>query len=297
VSIGALIVFIDHAAQSIRASVILQRETRRTLDQMERLFAGAADDAGAGAVPEARPLPETLPLVVRAEGSGYLQAVHERALWRLGASHGRPVVVRMEMHVGSFAIPGKPLASVDPAGLDEHEVAAAVREAFVFGPERTPEQDVEFGIIELADIAVKALSPGINDPTTAMSCIDRLAELLAALASHGVHSPLRTSPDATVHLHVLHLTFERAAGLAFDQIRHYGGDSPAIVKKLLDAILDLGGVVPPAARPPLARQVESLRRVARRRIDDPAELAEVERLAREALDAVGDVATGSGGTG
>ena len=223
--------------------------------------------------------------MVTATESGYLQAVHDATLWHIGR-HGRAVTIRMELHIGSFAFPGKPLASVWPVEAADEAVADAIREAFVLGLERTPEQDVEFGLVEISDIAVKALSPGINDPTTAMHCIDRLTELLAALGARRHPALRRRSPDGSVHLLVRDTPFERAAGVAFDQIRHFGSSNPAIPKKLLEAIADLAGVVTPHARVVLAAQAESVVRAARRAVDDAQDLEAVERLAAEALDAV-----------
>src|SRR5690606_27492693 len=113
--------------------------------------------------------PEAEPAVVTAEESGYLQAVSEGSLIRLARE--RELWLRMEPLVGEFILVGQPLVSLWPAEAMNEEVAAAVRFAFVMGHEPTPEQDLEFGVVEISDIAVKALSPGINDPTTAIRCI------------------------------------------------------------------------------------------------------------------------------
>ena len=294
VSIAALIVFIDHAAQSIRAPVILHRETQRSLGQITTMFpedAGrpvSADDPGALATTDAAAL------VVRAAEAGYLQAVDAHALWRLdGVEHGGgpgsgPATIRMELHVGAFAFPGRPIASVWPGARDPAAIERAVRDAFVLGIERTPQQDVEFGFVELSDIAVKALSPSINDPTTAMHCIDRLTQLLAARGARTRPALLRTSPGGAVRLLVRDTPFDRAVGLAFDQIRHFGADNPAIAKKLLESLGDLASVVAPDVRPVLATQIAAVVGAARRAIDASTDLDGVERLAELALAAVDD---------
>jgi uncharacterized membrane protein len=282
VSIGALIVFINHAAHSIQASVILHRETQRTLVQIETLFPARIGRPEPTRAPECA-VPTDPPGVVAAAEAGYLQAVNADALWRIGdARHADAVTIRMELHIGAFALPGRPLASVWPAHVAD-AVTGAIRDAFVLGSERTPEQDVEFGIVELSDIAVKALSPGINDPTTAMHAIDRLAQLLAAIGARPHPEAVRRSPDGSVRLLVRDTPFRRAAGLAFDQIRHFGAANPTIAKKLLEALGDLGTVVPPEEREALVEQAESVARAARRAIGDPADLAAVERLAAQAL--------------
>jgi uncharacterized membrane protein len=291
VSIGALILFINHTAQSIRASMILHRETQRTLTQIAALFPERVGrpEAGREHAPEGAEAPPEAPAVVVAGEAGYLQAVNAEALWRIGRhDRGARVTIRMELHVGAFAFPGKPLASVWSTRAADDDVVRAIRQAFVLGPERTPEQDVEFGLVELGDIALKALSPGINDPTTATHCIDRLTEVLAALATRGRPAVYRTSPDGAVRLLVRATPFERAVGLAFDQIRHFGAGNPAIAKKLLEALGDLAAVVPADARRALAEQVEAVARGARRAVADPADLAAVERLAEQARAATRD---------
>jgi uncharacterized membrane protein len=284
VSIGALIVFINHAARSVQASVILHRETQHTLRRIEGLFpTGVAQPASADGAPP--PCPPEMLAVVAAREAGYLQAVQADTL--VEVAEGCRVTIRMELHVGAFAIPGKVLASVWPAHLLDERAERIVREAFVLGLERTPEQDVEFGIIEISDIAVRALSPGINDPTTAMLCIDRLTQVLAALSARCPPDLVRTGGDGSVRLIARGTTFERAAGLAFDQIRHYGGSNPAIAKKLLNAVLDLAGEATPRDQVVLTSHAEAVVRVARRAVEDPAALAEVEQLAGQALDRTG----------
>lgn len=298
-SIAALIVFINHAARSLQVSVILDREARRAIDRIGQLYppmdhayhveAAARDGERPApkpkqfdddeAAPPACPIGE--PAEVLADRAGYLQAMDAERLWDAG--DGRELTVRMELHVGAFAFAGKPLASVWPASALDDELAAAVRDAFVLGASRTMEQDVELGIVEISDIAVRALSPGINDPTTASHAIDRLTEILAAIAARGHPDGLRTSPDGRVRLVVRNTTFGRAIGLAFDRIRHYGAADPSVAKKLLDALMDLGTVATRRSeRAAIAEHVEMVRRQALRRLEDPQERAEVEALADRA---------------
>jgi len=285
VSIGALIAFIDHSAQSIQASTILHRETRRARALVDTLFpehVGEPDEASADGRESIR-LPAEPPAVIAADSSGYVQGIDADALW--SGAEGRPLLIRMDIPIGAFVFPGKPLASVWPAHLTDDAVIQAVRDSFILGSERTPEQDVEYGLVALADIAVRALSPGINDPTTALHCIDHLTEILAALGSRRRPDPLRTSPDKVTRLLVCDSSFDRATAVAFDQIRHYGASDPTVARALLDAISDLAGVVRPEARPALTAHADAVVRAARRAIEDPGDLARVERAAERALTA------------
>ena len=252
VSIGFLITFINHASRSIDVAVILDRVARQSLEQVERLFPA---DFGGSEAPAAE-VPSGEPVRVLARDGGYLQAMDGDSLLKL--DRGGPLVIRMERRICTFVLPGETLASVWSSGALDEETEAAIRRGFVLGPERTPAQDVEFGLVEMSDIAVKALSPGINDPTTAFLCIDRLSQVLASLGRRSPPSDLR-SGDGGVHFIAVHTTFERAVGLAFDQIRHFGRDNPAVLRKLLDAATTLAALVPPRRRQPLDRLAEGLR--------------------------------------
>jgi uncharacterized membrane protein len=258
VCIGCLIYFIDHAARSIQISEILARVAEATLGNVVRLFPehiGAADDED---VPEQRHLEEE-PGVVCADRSGYLQAVDASALFDLGRR--MEVNLYMEPQMGAFVLAGEPLVSVSPAERVDPDMIEAVNSAFVLGADRTPDQDVETGIIEIADIAVKALSPGINDPTTALRCIDRLGEILLAFGQRRAPRDKRTA-EGHVHFVARYTSFDQAIGLAFDQILHYGGDNGAITKRMLDVLRRLERLVARHRRPVIV--------AARRRIEDTA---------------------------
>jgi uncharacterized membrane protein len=240
VSVGFLIHFIHHAARSIQASVILSRVTTEALFLVDKLF---PEETGE---PEERPegeaeVPSWPAEPIAAAEEGYLQAVNGDALFELGEKH--QLLVRMAAPVGTFVVEGQALADVWAEETCDEEVRKKIQDAFLLGKERTPEQDVEFCIIEIADMAVKALSPGINDPTTAVHCIDRLTQILLALGKRRPPAPLRTKAGR-VHFLTLSATFEGALGLAFDQILHFGRDNPAIVARLGESIKLLRSLLP-----------------------------------------------------
>ena len=251
VSIAALIYFIDHAARSIQVGVILARETEHTMHRVEQLFPSQIGEEETDTAADAPGAPAATVLAAR---SGYLLAVHGQGLFEL-SDVGR-MTIRMEPPIGAFVLEGEPLASVWPVSAVTDEVIEAVREAFLLGEERTPEQDVELGITVIADMAVRALSPGINDPTTAQLSIDRLAEILARIGRVPEPVPARIGPDGAVRLLARITTFERAVEIAFGQIRHYGGDNPAILARLLDSYERLGALVLPGRREVLVREAE-----------------------------------------
>jgi uncharacterized membrane protein len=285
VSIGFLIFFVNHLARSIQASVLIARVTKDTLRTMERLlparFGEEADDDVAAATPAAQGS------IVTARDSGYVQGIDHDSVSKILDDGG--ITVRLERRVGEFVLPGATLATVWPAvaqHADDDPVVQHVRNAYVMGAERTPYMDLEHGVIELADIAVKALSPGINDPTTAVLCVDRLSELLLAFARRDSPGRVRRHDGGGGTLILPRAEFERLTDLALDQVRHFGVGDPRFAISLLDRLAELGKVLPRQHRQAVARHAAATLRDARRQIDDDADLNRVERAARRALQAL-----------
>ena len=275
VNIGVLIFFIDHSARSIQVSTILARVTRRTLADIERRFPANVGQAASPPLFE----PAGAATIVEAERSGYLQHVDDRALFSTGRTAS--LVIVMEVEVGAFVLRGEPLARVHGASPSKRTVDA-VRSAFVLGSQRTPGHDIEFGIIELSDIAVKALSPGINDPTTALHCIHRLAEVLAFLGGRNTPDPTR-SDDGAVHFIARHRPFDAIAMRAFEPIREFGGGQAMIMRALLDALGRIRARVPVARHPEIDQLVATMVATARERIDDHDDRRAIERLAADSI--------------
>jgi uncharacterized membrane protein len=178
VGIGTLIFFIHHIALSIQAASIVQRIASDTESAMDHVFPMQV----AARAPD--PAAVCLPLVwaeVTAPRSGYVQAVHLEALLQLGADCGR--IVRLCVPVGGYVARGTKLLEIAGDGrLDERTVRRA-RAAVAIGRQRNVEQDPEFGLQQLMDIALRALSTGVNDPTTACLCLRGIGTLLAGLAA------------------------------------------------------------------------------------------------------------------
>lgn len=283
VSIGFLIFFIDHLARSIQASHILQRVTDETLAVLRRRvperFGVAADDDVEAATPAGQGT------VIAAEESGYIQGIDEEALSRLlGRSH---LTVRLERDVGEFLLPGTALATVWPAVGDDPSVARDIRRTYLLGAERTPHMDMERGVIELSDIALKGLSPSVNDPTTATLCLDRIMEVLHAFANQALPGRVRRRAEGNGCLIVPRTELDRLTDVALDQIRHFGVGNPRFAVTLLDRLGQLGRVVPDGAKAPVARHAAAVLRDARQRIEEPTDLRAVEAAAERALASLG----------
>jgi uncharacterized membrane protein len=193
---------------------------------------------------------------VPAEVSGYIQAIDEEGLLAAARSHG--VSIGVVRSIGQFAPAGAPLLTVAAADRLTEPLRAACLRAFAIGPLRTMEQDVEFGFLQIVDIALKAISPAVNDPTTASTCIDHLSRLLVRVAAR--EPPIDTLRDADGFARVVlqRTSFPRLLDVAFGQIRHYGKADVAVPLRLMRALADV------AAAAPCGAYADAVREQARR---------------------------------
>ena len=118
-------------------------------------------------------------------------------------------------------------------------MAKKIHNSFIIGKIRNPSQDVEFSIHQLVEIAARALSPGVNDPYTALTCIDHLTVTLSYLAHINLPGSFKYNSNDRVRLQVKTLTFDGAMNAAFNQIRQYGESSPTILIRLMERIYDI----------------------------------------------------------
>jgi uncharacterized membrane protein len=193
-SLGVLIYFIHHAAASIQAENVIAAVSRDLHEAINDLYPEClgneppepVERGGKADVPpnfdrESSPIASTT--------SDYLQAIDVDRL--LNLARDRDVILSVEQRPGKFFFRGGDLARVWPGDRLDEELANAIRGAFYFGSLRTLTQDVEFAIDQLVEIAVRALSPGVNDPFTAIACVDRLGAALCSLAERVFPSPYR----------------------------------------------------------------------------------------------------------
>ena len=292
ISIGFLIFYVGHIARSIQAEVILDRVTRDALDVVERIFPESLVLADGDDAQESDPeLPAQQPAAVVSKKGGYLQTIDMDAILRLAESGD--LTVRLEKEIGAFVVPGEALASVWPAGAAAH-LLEELRRGFHLGLERTREQDIERGLIELTDIGVRALSPGVNDPTTAIVCVDRLSQVMAALGSRRFPARLRAGRDGSVRVIAPRTTFEQAVLLGFAQLRHHGARDPAVAIRLIDALARVAARVTPARRALLLREIDEVVESARREVGSASDLARIEDTAATAVRRVAPAPTSPG---
>lgn len=254
-SIAALVYFIHHLTQSIRVETILTQLEGDTLAVLDRVCMHPDDGRERPALSE--PPPHAAPLA--AHGSGLVQALDLGHLLEL--AHERDVVLRYRVTVGEHVTAGtvlawawRPGATREPEQVDRLE--QAVNAAIQLGKERTLQQDVAFGIRQLVDVAIKALSPSLNDPTTAIDAVGRLSVVLCALATRRLGPHIDAGPDGSPRVEIPYPTFEDYLHLACDQISRYGSDEPLVGRALQRLLEDVAAVATSPARRNAAVELE-----------------------------------------
>lgn len=248
--IGVLIYFIHHIASSIQASSIIAVVADETMDAVDRLFPGALGQAAgdAAADPVSRAVAQRVWQSVPGSGNGYIQRVDGAALMHLACQH--KTVVRMEHGIGTFLVQGTPLVSVVLDAPPDDELVASLQAAYTISRHRTLEQDCAFGIRQIVDMAMRALSPSVNDTTTAIMCVDYLTAILSRLAARDIPSPYRLV-NGELRLIAVGRTFASLVSESFDQIRSSAAGNVAVMLRLLVAVQTVASLTPD----PLRRQV------------------------------------------
>jgi uncharacterized membrane protein len=285
--VAALMFFIHHIASSIEASNIITSVARETIAAIDRMFPeklgeGPGEDEDD---PTPRPPTEQHWRTVPAKESGYIQSVNNAALLRV--ARDSKTIVRMERGIGEFVVQNTALASLALEDPPDQETIAALQATFSISRYRTVEQDAAFGIRQIVDVALKALSPGVNDNTTAVICVDYLTAILARIASRQIPSSCRYE-EGELRVIAKGPSFESLLDESFDQIRSSDKGDLAIISRMLDALHTLAGVTAsPQRRRTLREQVERLAELAERTVESSHDRSRINaRLTRvrEALE-------------
>lgn len=292
-SIGVLIYFIHHSATSIQVDHVISKVGDELDELIDRLF---PNQVGRGASKHrAEPLSSDIPAnfdreatAIPATSSNYVQAIDTDQLMQIAT--GADILLQLQRRPGDFVIKGSPLVLAYPAQSGSKKLVQQINDAFVLGSQRTDQQDIEFSINQLVEIAVRALSPGINDPFTAIRCIDQLSAALCHLAHKESPSAYRYDEQDQLRVITEPLTFADVTDAAFNQIRQYGQTSVAVTMRLLEAIAIIAPFTHTQAdRAALLRHVNMIERGSQEGITEELDRQDVKERYLAAVKAIGQV--------
>jgi uncharacterized membrane protein len=226
---------------------------------------------------------------VAAPRSGYLQYIEHRTLVRIAAE--KDAVIHLRYRPGHFLVQGHPYATVWPAAAAD-QVARDLARAHATGPYRTLAQDVSFGVDQLVEICIRALSPAVNDTFTALTCIDWIGDSLCKVTGRWQPTRVYRDPADVVRLIATQVTYQRLVQRAFEKVRQAGRGMPAVMIRQLDA---LAKIMERAALPEdfevLLDQAAMIERLSERTVDEESDRADVRRAYQRVLDVHAGVTT------
>ncbi|WP_163339825.1 DUF2254 domain-containing protein [Desulfopila sp. IMCC35008] len=240
VGIGVLIFFIHHISMSIQASSIIAGAAQETMLTVDKLFPERLDDNDDENRTDAllTSLVHRPWTAISAWKTGYIESVNMSTLFAIAQE--QRVILRMDRGVGEFIIQGTPLVSVMNLINPSDEMTARLNSIYIISNQRTVDQDASFGIRQIVDIAMKALSPGINDTTTAIMCVDYLAAIMVQLATRRIEPP-QFLENGELRVIARGPSFESLLSESFDQVRQHGASNVAIMLRMLGALQTIAG--------------------------------------------------------
>ena len=239
VCVGLLIYFIHHISNAISVNTIIDRLRRETELVIGELMPYARAPLQ---MPESiGTFREALDFAVLSRASGYIRYVDIDRLKTLAKAYGTGIA--LERRVGHFISEGVALLRVTRGSRLTRDRELELLAAVEIGPTRTMQQDVEFGIVQIVDIALRAISPAVNDPTTAISCVDQLGSVLICWLGRTPPRSYHYDPPHVLRVVVPWIGLDGLLDLAFEQIRHYAVADAAVSLRLIRVLSDIGSTV------------------------------------------------------
>ena len=295
-SVGVLIFFIHHIAKAIQADTIIGQVYGDLLASIDRMF---PEQIGKGGATDGNAAPsENIPceaalhrymhegLPVHSPSTGYLQTVDAEGLLELAKEYN--MVILLHRRPGHFIVRNQRIATLYSSHKATNESSRRLCDLMILGQERTSEQDVEFAILQLVEVAVRALSPGINDPHTAMRCLDWLGASLCRIFERTLPDPYRYDPQGNVRVIAERASKTGLVDVTFHQIRQASAGKAALLIRLLESI---GSIVAQAKDPTLLealqRHADMVLREGQRSVSEQCDRSDIERRYRDVRDCLG----------
>ncbi len=261
-SIGAFLYLVDYILRNFRPSAIMNRISAQGTKVIEYYYPLRSESAE-----KEEPLNHSTPVstIMHSGRSGVILSFDEKSLVEHASRTGS--ILSIVPQVGDFVATGEVLMKVfaTDEGIDE----TVINKSIAVGPERTMEQDPSFAFRILVDIAIKALSPAINDPTTAVNAIDQLHRLLLKIGFRVLDAGAVTDSNGQPRLRITKPHWQDFVSLAISEIRIYGSGSLQVCRRLEAMVRNMIDLLPAYRAPALIKELEVLRCAIERQFPDP----------------------------
>jgi len=283
-SVVALVLFLAHLTELIRVEAMVRNVHREASGTM-RTVLGERHPTDGDQRPTLRPPVDAVRLLVR--GDGFVNRVDQQRLLRVAVDED--AMIRLDVHPGSYVVRGTPLGTAWPRvpGTLGAEVADRVAGCVHLGFERTKSQDVGFGLRQLTDVASKALSPGINDPTTAIHTLGHISSFLCDLSDRDLGPVVLHDEDGRARVELDRPGLASYVDLGLSQPRRYGAGDPQLLAQIAQVLLDLSHRVAPDQRPVVRDHLERLRATIHAQPFDSAEQTSLAALLQRIEEGLG----------
>lgn len=244
VNIMLLIVFIHRIATSIQADKVISDISDVIYKQVRTLYpykmGNELEDEKIAIVSTIKSKYLHV-LSVKCQKSGYLQYIDSTSIMKI--AYSLDVLIELHYRPGDHLVEGIEMAKLYTNNTLEKKEIESIHDQFVIGKIKNGEQDLEFSILKMVEIASRALSPGVNDPFTAITCIDNLTATICTLSQIEFPSRYRVDPHQNLRVIANTTDFEGLLDAAFNQIRQYSTGSPSVIIRLMEGLITINGFV------------------------------------------------------
>jgi uncharacterized membrane protein len=276
VDVAVLIYFLNHIATMIQLPVVIARIAGTLAVEIAALDRGESYGVGAGRGPSHEELLAKMAesgAPIRTPHSGYLQVIRHDVLVKIATK--ADAVVQLPYRPGHFMVAGQVMAWVWPP-LAAPAVAERLALGHVTGAYRTLPQDISFGFDQLVEIALRALSPAVNDTFTGMTCIDWIADCLCRISTSWRPQRIRRDAEGNIRVIAYVADFNRLVERTFDTIRQAASGMPAIMIRQLEALAKVIEQTPDRKRRTvLLREADAIQRLSQATVTEPTDRDDV----------------------
>lgn len=285
----ALLSFSNHVTRCLRAETLIQSIYHDLRESANRLFPelpkSASDDPSGSLVPVSQWTSPKESALLYAVSEGYLQAIRLESLIELAAEHDHQIEVRKRP--GDFVQEGAELAAVGGDKTDwqdDSRLKSRYQNCFLCGSVRTPRQDIEAGLLELVEAGVRAMSPGVNDPMTAINVIDYLSAFFRHVVRRKWPDEVLQDADGTPRIKVVPVIFPDMLATGFNQLRQNAGGSVVVLTRMLEGLEAIAEVTQDATdREAIDHHAGLVLREAQRSISEESDLEPIKSIAHRIL--------------